>query len=157
MSGILDLMQRARAASSLDDFGDDSFREGLERLVESADREARLTERGRMGFEMQIVDLLVNRLQVEHWYRLHPEIDQQQIVAPLIGLGQIGRAHVCTPVTNAHLVCRLLLEKKKSPTRPARGNSAVTHQLNVGDAVTSQRKTTASPEHTEKRNSIQKK
>src|SRR3546814_6062208 len=22
---------------------------------------------------------------------------------------QIGRAHVCTPVTNAHLVCRLLL------------------------------------------------
>src|SRR3546814_10147098 len=28
------------------------------------------------------------------------------------GLVQIGRAHVCTPVTNAHLVCRLLLEKK---------------------------------------------
>src|SRR3546814_6010825 len=25
---------------------------------------------------------------------------------------QIGRAHVCTPVPNAHLVCRLLLEKK---------------------------------------------
>src|SRR3546814_4599624 len=27
---------------------------------------------------------------------------------------KIGRAHVCTPVTNAHLVCRLLLEKKKN-------------------------------------------
>src|SRR3546814_3608313 len=26
---------------------------------------------------------------------------------------EIGRAHVCTPVTNAHLVCRLLLEKNK--------------------------------------------
>src|SRR3546814_3147402 len=26
---------------------------------------------------------------------------------------EIGRAHVGTPVTNAHLVCRLLLEKKK--------------------------------------------
>src|SRR3546814_4444503 len=25
---------------------------------------------------------------------------------------EIGRAHVCTPVTNAHHVCRLLLEKK---------------------------------------------
>src|SRR3546814_3263070 len=25
---------------------------------------------------------------------------------------QIGSAHVCTPVTNAHLVCRILLEKK---------------------------------------------
>src|SRR3546814_2635164 len=28
---------------------------------------------------------------------------------------KIGRAHVCTPVTNAHLVCRLLLEKHKLP------------------------------------------
>src|SRR3546814_3719947 len=27
---------------------------------------------------------------------------------------QIGRAHVRTPVTNAHLVCRLLLEHKKT-------------------------------------------
>src|SRR3546814_4094639 len=32
----------------------------------------------------------------------------------LLALNQeeIGRAHVCTPVTNAHLVCRLMLEKK---------------------------------------------
>src|SRR3546814_5253922 len=29
------------------------------------------------------------------------------------GALQIGRAHVCTPVTNAHLVSRHLLEKKK--------------------------------------------
>src|SRR3546814_7163457 len=29
-------------------------------------------------------------------------------------IDEIGRAHVCTPVTNAHLVCRLLLEKKKN-------------------------------------------
>src|SRR3546814_5927265 len=27
---------------------------------------------------------------------------------------EIGRAHVLTPVTNAHLVCRLLLDKKKT-------------------------------------------
>src|SRR3546814_2616808 len=27
---------------------------------------------------------------------------------------EIGRAHVCTPVTNAHLVCRLLLEKQNT-------------------------------------------
>src|SRR3546814_2186223 len=30
---------------------------------------------------------------------------------------QNGRAHVCTPVTNAHFVCRLLLEKKKDRQR----------------------------------------
>src|SRR3546814_7925054 len=29
---------------------------------------------------------------------------------------KIGRAHVCTPVTNAQLVCRLLLEKKNNRT-----------------------------------------
>src|SRR3546814_6850148 len=33
--------------------------------------------------------------------------------APVCSLqDQIGRAHVWTPVTNAHLVCRLLLEKQ---------------------------------------------
>src|SRR3546814_10654941 len=32
---------------------------------------------------------------------------------------EIGRAHVSTPVTNAHLVCRLLLENKtQSTNRP---------------------------------------
>src|SRR3546814_9983785 len=31
--------------------------------------------------------------------------------------GQIGRAHVCTPVTNAHLVCRLLLAHKKTTNK----------------------------------------
>src|SRR3546814_2914272 len=27
---------------------------------------------------------------------------------------EIGRAHVCNPVTNAHLVCRLVLEKNNT-------------------------------------------
>src|SRR3546814_2780119 len=35
---------------------------------------------------------------------------------------KIGRAHVRTPVTNAHLVCRLLLEKKKTQQKKPRGN-----------------------------------
>src|SRR3546814_6492445 len=33
-----------------------------------------------------------------------------------IGLAQIGSAHVCTPVTNADLVCRLILGKHTPPT-----------------------------------------
>src|SRR3546814_9379410 len=32
------------------------------------------------------------------------------------GKAEIGRAHVCNPVTNEHLVCRLLLDKKKECT-----------------------------------------
>src|SRR3546814_3642902 len=33
-----------------------------------------------------------------------------------VHIAEIGRAHVCTPVTNAHLVCRLLLDKKQNKT-----------------------------------------
>jgi hypothetical protein len=87
MDQAASLMDRARTATGLDDFGDDSFREGLDILVRSLAAEARLTERGRAGYDAMIVDYLSRRLEVEHWYRLHPEIDEQEIVAPLIGLG----------------------------------------------------------------------
>src|SRR3546814_8610902 len=36
------------------------------------------------------------------------------IFALMFGRTEIGRAHVCTPVTNAHLVCRLLREKNST-------------------------------------------
>jgi hypothetical protein len=81
------LERRAREATSLGDFGDPSYREGLEILVASADEEAGFNAAGRAAFDAQVVDLLGNRLQVEHWYRRHPEIEEQAIVAPLIGLG----------------------------------------------------------------------
>src|SRR3546814_7582174 len=35
------------------------------------------------------------------------------IFGSMMSTPKIGRAHVCTPVTNAHIVCRLLIEKKK--------------------------------------------
>jgi len=81
------LEQQARDASGLTDFGEDSYREGLVILVHSADRDANFTETGRVAFDAQITGLLGNRLQVEHWYTQHPEIDEQEITAPLIGLG----------------------------------------------------------------------
>jgi hypothetical protein len=87
MDRVSSLLERARAATSLEDFGEESFREGLEVLVTSAERQARLHERGRQVFEGQIVDFLSRRLEVEHWYARHPEIDEQEIIAPLIGLG----------------------------------------------------------------------
>jgi len=87
MGTAAQLLQRAQEATALRDFGEDTFREGLEVLLASLDAEARLTEAGRAAIELQIVDLLSNRLRIEDCYRLHPEIDEQQIVAPLIGLG----------------------------------------------------------------------
>src|SRR3546814_9922443 len=43
---------------------------------------------------------------------------------------KIGRAHVSTPVTNAHLVCRLLLEKKKRTRQKHYIKNASTHEHN---------------------------
>src|SRR5689334_16279487 len=44
-----ELMAQARAETGLDDFGDDSFREGLERLVRALRREAPLNAIGEMA------------------------------------------------------------------------------------------------------------
>jgi hypothetical protein len=85
--GAAELIRQAQSATSLEDFGEDSFREGLEILVAAVDAEARLSPSGRAAYNAQLVDLLSNRLQIENWYRRHPEIDEEQIVAPLIGLG----------------------------------------------------------------------
>jgi hypothetical protein len=80
-------MSLARTATGLNEFGDDSFREGLEILIASVDTEARLTERGKAAFDSQIVNFLSCRLQVEYWHVRRPEIAEQEITAPLIGLG----------------------------------------------------------------------
>src|SRR3546814_6379886 len=51
----------------------------------------------------------------DHGRLCHGNGDGARTVAqPLDQPNEIGRAHVWTPVTNAHLVCRLLLEKKKT-------------------------------------------
>ena len=87
MDRVADLIGRARTATGLEDFGEESFREGLERLISAVDAEARLSEGGAIAFDAQIIHFLSQRLAVEDWYRRHPEIDEQEIVAPLIGLG----------------------------------------------------------------------
>ena len=82
-----ELVEAAVRQTGLDDFGDDSFREGLEVLVKSLRDEAQLNARGDAFIHQRIVGYLGQRLQVEDWYRRHPEIDDVPIDAPLIGLG----------------------------------------------------------------------
>ncbi len=81
-----DLVAAATAQTGLEDFGEDSFREGLEILVRSLRDEARLNETGEAVIYPRLVGHLVNRLQIEDWYRQCPEIEDVQIVAPLFGL-----------------------------------------------------------------------
>src|SRR3984957_12031436 len=82
-----ELVETACARVGSDDFGGDTWREGLNFLVESLSAESALNELGESVMTDQIVGLLVNRLQVEQCYARHPEIDEQEIVAPLFGLG----------------------------------------------------------------------
>ena len=82
-----ELLDVARSETGLDDFGDDTFREGLEVLVRSLDTEANLNAVGEMVTRGQIVRYLGQRLQIEDWYRRHPEIADTVIESPLIGLG----------------------------------------------------------------------
>ena len=84
---VEELIDTACARAGSDDFGPDTWREGLEILVGALNREGNLNELGVAVFTDQIVGNLVNRLEVEQWYAQHPEIDEQEIVAPLFGLG----------------------------------------------------------------------
>jgi hypothetical protein len=84
---VEELLDAARSETGLADFGDDSFREGLEVLVGSLRDEAHLNELGAMVLRMRIIGALSTRLHVEDWYRRHPEIDDVVIAPPLVGLG----------------------------------------------------------------------
>ncbi len=84
---IEQLVDHACERAGGDDFGEDTWREGLEVLVRSLHTEASLNEVGVGALGDQIVSYLVNRLEVEQSYARHPEIGDQQVVAPLFGLG----------------------------------------------------------------------
>ncbi len=80
------MLDAARQTTGLSDFGDESFREGAERLVAALSNEANLNPLGVQLLEQRLTMHLEQRLRVEEWYRLHPEIDDEKIEAPLIGI-----------------------------------------------------------------------
>ena len=83
------LIDDAIAQQQLDDFGPetDAMREGLGVLVDSVNRDAALPEAGEAAFSGMIVSLLTRRLEIEEWYRTHPEVADQEIESVLFGLG----------------------------------------------------------------------
>lgn len=87
MVTLNDIERAAIDRTGCGDFGDDSYREGLSLLLTSLRDEARLNDRGAAFIYPRITGYLEQRLQVEDWYRRHPEIDEVPIVTPLIGLG----------------------------------------------------------------------
>jgi hypothetical protein len=82
-----ELMAEARGLARLDDFGSDSFREGLGVYCESVSAEAKLNELGETAIRGNIVGSLVNRLRLVDWSRQHPEVAGERIDAPLVVIG----------------------------------------------------------------------
>ena len=95
------LLDEARQhADGLEDFGDPGFREGLDVLCRSLEAEARLSPLGRQLLHQKFVELLVNRLRIEDYFRRFPEIDNEPIAAPVVIVG--------LPRTGTTLLHRLL-------------------------------------------------
>jgi hypothetical protein len=82
-----EVMDQAAAQTGLTDFGDDSFTEGLDVLLSALRNEAHLNGRGEAFLRQRIVGYLTQRLQVEDWFRRHPQIGDVPIREPLVGLG----------------------------------------------------------------------
>src|SRR5580765_1152984 len=82
------LVERALEAAGLDDFGDDNWRPGLDRLAHSLRTEARLHELGEQIAEGEIVEYLATRLGLVEWRKQHPEIADADVVPPIVIVGQ---------------------------------------------------------------------
>lgn len=81
------LEEASLRARNLTDTGDEQFLEGLNRLSESLEEEARLNPIGRMIARERAVLSTVNRLNYIEDRKAHPEIAQEKIVAPVVVVG----------------------------------------------------------------------
>lgn len=85
--GEASLTRAAIEATGLEDFGDESFRPGFRKLLESLEENARLTLFGRYFARRQLLELLQHRLTLSEYRRRHPELADQEIRKPLFVLG----------------------------------------------------------------------
>lgn len=81
------LLAAARERTGLSDFGDDAFRTPLAVLLDSIEREARLTPAGRVAQRTRLVGLLAARLQREAWFTKHPEIAAERVDVRFVVVG----------------------------------------------------------------------
>lgn len=86
------VLTAASRQTGLQDFGDDSFRPGLERLTQSLEEDGRLTAFGRFFARRQLLELLTHRLRIVDWRGKHPEVAEQRIERPIFitGLPRTG-------------------------------------------------------------------
>ncbi|WP_028642633.1 sulfotransferase family protein [Nocardioides sp. URHA0020] len=82
-----DLEAQATAQTGLTDFGDPSYREGLERYCDALDHEAQLNDLGVVALPPSLVAALTNRLKVVDHVARHPAVAEERIEAPVVVVG----------------------------------------------------------------------
>ncbi len=82
------LVAEAVAAAGFDDFGEPTWQEGLDRLLDSLTSEARLNELGATIVESEVGAYLRNRLGIVAHRAAHPELGGTPITRPLVIVGQ---------------------------------------------------------------------
>ncbi len=82
------LVDEARRSTGLEDFGEGSWREGAERLVDELNDGAALHELGAVIASAEITGYLSNRLRIIDWTTRHPDITQRDVRPPIVILGQ---------------------------------------------------------------------
>jgi hypothetical protein len=84
---LSDLVTRACERAGLDDFGEDTWRDGLRLLVDTCESAPGVNPGGRDFVYGQFVDALWNRLRVIDYVKRHPEVSHERIERPLVVLG----------------------------------------------------------------------
>ncbi len=118
--GAEDLEAGARAATGLDDFGTDYYREGLERTVDGLNTEAELNDLGRVIQHATISNALIQRLKVIDTYKQHPEIDDEVVEGPvvIIGLPRTGTTALGQLIANDPQFRSLRTWESQQPSPP---------------------------------------
>jgi hypothetical protein len=86
-STVDDLVGRACERAGLDDFGPESWREGLNLLVDTVESAPGVKEGGRGYLYGQFADALWNRLRIVDYLKQHPEVADEKVERPLVVLG----------------------------------------------------------------------
>jgi Sulfotransferase family len=82
-----ELVTRACQRAGMDDFGEDSWQQGLRLLIDTCESAPGVNPGGRDFVYGQFVDALWNRLRVIDYVKQHPEIVEERVDRPLVVLG----------------------------------------------------------------------
>ena len=111
------LLADARKTAGLDDFGSDDFFPGLEKLLETYERN-NFTKAARKSLRQRMLDLLVSRLNVEAAWKRHPEVLDLPITRPLFltGLPRTGTSALLNVLSNDPATRELKLWEAHNPS-----------------------------------------